>query len=104
MRGLLAPRGCVCQPLRETSRAKIKHGPILAGVFVDFAGVVTVVRKYGASLFGRMTTYINRFIAITTRYPGVRLQYCNLTDFMRGMIAINQLISAIRLISDAPYV
>ena len=58
MRGPLAPRGCVCQPLRETSRAKIKHGPRLAGVFVDFAGV-TVVRTYGASLFGRMTTYIN---------------------------------------------
>ncbi len=34
-----------------------------------------------------------------------RLQYCNLTDFMRGMILINQLIYVvIRPNSEAPYV
>ena len=40
-------------------RAEIKHGPILAGVVTGVAGVVMVGRTYGASLFGRMTTYIN---------------------------------------------
>ena len=33
--------------------------PRLAGVDTEVAGVVTVGRTYGASLFGRMTTYIN---------------------------------------------
>ena len=34
---------------------------VVAGV----AGVVAVGRTYGASLFSRMTTYINGFMAIT---------------------------------------
>ena len=38
---------------------QIKHGPGLAGVDTGVAGVDTVGRTYGASLFGRMTTYIN---------------------------------------------
>ena len=44
------------------------------------AGVVTVSRVSGASLFGLMTAYINLFIAIMPRYPGGKLQYCNITD------------------------
>ena len=50
---------------------QIKHGP-------ELAGVDTVGRTYGASLFGRMTTYINRFMAIIPRHPGGKLQYSNL--------------------------
>ena len=38
---------------------QIKHGPILAGVDTGVAGVDMVGRTYGASLFGRMATYIN---------------------------------------------
>jgi hypothetical protein len=58
---------------------QIKHGPILAGVDTGVAGVDMVGRTYGASLFGRMTTYINLFMAITPCYPGGKLQYCNFT-------------------------
>jgi len=69
-----APRVCV-PALRVTSRARIKHGPILAGVVTGIAGVVTVGRTYAASLFGRMTAYINGFIAIIPCYPGGKLLY-----------------------------
>ena len=44
-------------------------------------------------------------MTIIPQDSGHRLLYCNLTDFMRGMIAINQLIYVvIRPNSEAPYV
>ena len=46
-------------PLPTPREDQIKHGPILAGVDTGVAGVDMVGRTYGASLFGRMTTYIN---------------------------------------------
>ena len=78
--------------LRVTSRARIKHGPRLAGVFVDVAGVVAVVRAYGASLLSRMVTYINLFIGIIPCNSGGRLQYSNLPNFLRGMNGINLIV------------
>jgi len=49
------PAGLCVSPFR----AGIKHGPRLAGVVTVVAGVVTVGRTYGASLFDRMVVYIN---------------------------------------------
>ena len=60
------PAGVCASPFR----AGIKHGPRLAGVVAGIAGVVTVGRTYGASLFGRMSTYINMFIAIIPHKGG----------------------------------
>ena len=56
---------------------QIKHGPILAGVDTGVAGVDMVGRTYGASLFGRMTTYINFFISIIPHIKSGKLQYSN---------------------------
>ena len=38
-----------------------------------------------------MATYIIGFIGIIPHKKSVILQYCNLTDFLRGMIGINPL-------------
>ena len=65
---------------------QIKHGPILAGAFVIVAGVDTVGRTYGASLFGSMATYINRCMGIITRYPGGRLLYSKVPAGFGGII------------------
>ena len=58
---------------------QIKHGPILAGVDTGVAGVDMVGRTYGASLFGRMITYINGFMASIPCYPGGLLLYSKIT-------------------------
>ena len=53
---------------------QIKHGPRLAGVVTGVAGVVTVGRTYGASLFGRVTSYINGFISTI---PHIKSGFCD---------------------------
>ena len=69
------------------------------------AGVVTVSRVSGASLFGLMTAYINLFIAIMPRYPGGKLQYSNLPAEQCGMLVIKPLIYVITwLNSEVPHV
>ena len=97
--------------LRVTSRAKIKHGPkvagvvaVVAGVVAVVAGVVTVSRKYGDSLFSRMATYINVFMSMIPHIKSVILLYSNKPTPLRGMISINTLIYVtIRLNSEPPY-
>ena len=62
---------CVSPQDNQPREDQIKHGP-------ELAGVDTVGRTYGASQFGRMTTYINLCMAIIPCYPGGKLQYSNL--------------------------